>query len=1651
MGHNQRFTFVSPQIFIITHDQNCHFSDHEFGSPLVDIRMAKLLAVPPLVLGIICEYLEEPDVNRLACTCRTMPSGLASAKAERIAGKKQATVASLEKDGICPVEATEDIDKETTICETSTMTESKSRDNKISPPHRGRVSKRVRSHMITTEKQADRKSKRSSVEYCLLAGTLSCTAQNPHYTKLLKADFAWGHLKVLAKCMQTRPALSRALGEGPGSLGINNIAGSSQMGHTNPFLSPTSLNEFILKWSRHNSGPRDLLEEFLLHVSLNARDIFAGAVTDSLSSCILDCKCCIDFPAQEWCFSHHICSYDMLGFDMIISSVKRNAASTPWYGTPFTPWYGTETSADLSVFAVNLLHAELIFKRCESNDTGSQKHREDSDVLAFVVPHLLSLMQTVSRLNGSEGRGMQILEVQCRCFWLASSYYLWIGRCSDDASTSKTAEDLGFLNLDKAIGLLCDESQQSDLKIMTPHLESSVRRGEHWRILSAEALSQYKEHLQSSSIVNRARQCFQDIQLEVKGRSGSSSDEICNLSADNKAKLASLGTELLERYNMNSEKSTEGMDELLGDFVMFNEAQFHPTIANALLSGSIVCPEVRWGRIWVEIPSSKKIIVSREGSRPSILQVLATSLMLSKENIPSVFLIYSKMALAALFSRAQILLRSNDTAQANVEENQLENTKHGDNPVDVGHAKRHHLLIIVVNFFIDKMTDIIAAFIDEAEMHNALDDYIVGEDFSGLIYGCLDELWARQKHSVDDSTLQTYLLGSMSQLMLTLRNCQGLSRQSLEKIESIYFVALTKYLIDRKLDFSDLISSVHDKRTKKWHSQMISKAHLVFLTTNEIAELLSLHPTRIGADASTRVSHLIRSFSEVGNEDSFAVLARFTDALLWFWGFVTNAYDASSPTENSVRNKLMVPIASAIIALCGSPGISIEGAQRRGDDRCDKSAISFSDYFDSEDSVNRLFLAGTETDGEDELSRRILLTKVCQLVQCISIVFRSVNEKLINQETTCRLLPSSQHGPFLPLVVVRVLSALSEGIFELFSENVWGVAYPYGARECGSTIDSLLGRAYSHLYGFSFSTGDSDTSKSFAPESISAAIHLFRCIKRVYHDNRKTPPSKAFETLEMALPPAEESEVSKAINSFLFDADKNSEVVNRTSAITSIDLPSGFPEWVFEADDINPSTDDHQNNIELLRRGVACELAKGSMANLHSSQKSPSDMDDQGLTGERELTQSHELSLHQKFRGVLADLCYNPKNIDSWIVLSECLGFKAEDICDRLVLVREPSSDFCLNSKSKRIFPATMSMDQIKISQSEDYHESRSNNWKPFIGNNLLVYMKYPWSNFSSLQACAQEVRSSITEIIGTDDSHKDVHASDYRCWKDVEAMFEEGNYVSWANAWAGMFVMALRTMRLKALLVARYLAKNSHKGFHPSEVCEDLGTALYSELQFSTVYGYPLHPMTLHEKRSIAERSNFFFQEAVSLSSSRYYTQKCHVIAFELYFMIGKGFEKIASTVQDEIYALESEGDCRTRLYETVMNESILNYSKALAEAQKAEQSSGGADKTHTGGSSHGALECLYRLHASRFKVLLSAIRRAPNECEHAESESFRIASAKWFDKSNESSSATGVRGKTWDILADCVDGKIHEVEFYLMSSNSFTNLLCVENMFSI
>lgn len=148
-----------------------------------------------------------------------------------------------------------------------------------------RVSKRVRSQMLTSEKQTERKSKRGSVEYCLLAGALSCTAQNPYYTKLLKEDLdKKDHLPLLTQGGMILNSPARNSSETPldsDAAPIDQIAA---------FVTPTSLNSFVTKWSRHNSGPRNLAEIFLVHVSLNVGDVFEVESTDSISSCILDCK-----------------------------------------------------------------------------------------------------------------------------------------------------------------------------------------------------------------------------------------------------------------------------------------------------------------------------------------------------------------------------------------------------------------------------------------------------------------------------------------------------------------------------------------------------------------------------------------------------------------------------------------------------------------------------------------------------------------------------------------------------------------------------------------------------------------------------------------------------------------------------------------------------------------------------------------------------------------------------------------------------------------------------------------------------------------------------------------------------------------------------------------------------------------------------------------------------------------------------------------------------------------------------------------------------------------------------------------------------------------------------------------------------------------
>ena len=72
---------------------------------------------------------------------------------------------------------------------------------------------------------------------------------------------------------------------------------------------------------------------------------------------------------------------------------------------------------------------------------------------------------------------------------------------------------------------------------------------------------------------------------------------------------------------------------------------------------------------------------------------------------------------------------------------------------------------------------------------------------------------------------------------------------------------MVKAFTRQKAEFIDLTSSMNDKRLKKWQIQITDQTELIFVTANEIAELLSLNPTIVNKDGSASVSHLIKAIS----------------------------------------------------------------------------------------------------------------------------------------------------------------------------------------------------------------------------------------------------------------------------------------------------------------------------------------------------------------------------------------------------------------------------------------------------------------------------------------------------------------------------------------------------------------------------------------------------------------------------------------------------------------------------------------------------------------------------------------------------------------------------------------------------------------------
>jgi len=109
-------------------------------------------------------------------------------------------------------------------------------------------------------------------------------------------------------------------------------------------------------------------------------------------------------------------------------------------------------------------------------------------------------------------------------------------------------------------------------------------------------------------------------------------------------------------------------------------------------------------------------------------------------------------------------------------------------------------------------------------------------------------------------------------------------------------------------------------------------------------------------------------------------------------------------------------------------------------------------------------------------------------------------------------------------------------------------------------------------------------------------------------------------------------------------------------------------------------------------------------------------------------------------------------------------------------------------------------------------------------------------------------------------------------------------------------------------------------------------------------------------------------------------------------------------------------------RGYERNMSLALQAYAVSLSQAKEAEEA-GDLPTEQNGGSSHGAVEVVYRLHASRLKCLIAAVDRKEDERQEAELEALRLTECHWFADPGEEQTDASVRERVWKVLADVVN----------------------------
>jgi hypothetical protein len=1197
-------------------------------------------------------------------------------------------------------------------------------------------------------------------------------------------------------------------------------------------------------------------------------------------------------------------------------------------------------SKSLEGFALDVLHGELMLKQCDRSKPLHVVYDDGSNMIGVIVPRLYQACTELEKgllhagQDLDEGTHRHFARLKIRCNWLLAGFYLWKSGIAQNIWEAQDAENEGTSFIDESLKGFESPYIVHVRALQTPHLVSPARTESYWRELSQVSLRKYRDEIQASTVVKVVREKFQDLIAKINQSEDECESRLQLTEAISKA-LAETGEKLYERYKPDSDDPESKHGELIEDFLSVH--------GNTLMASEDDRkkhePDVK---IESFLPLEQIDLSSLQTlTNPSILTMLNICMMVVSSNrerlqqlLVRLVVETRKMHNDLLRRIASSRLHAGEAGGFSDSDDDSLMSGDSDDP-SVSHKNIDERRALQCGHLVACLIERIAHCISMAP-EEAQHDFAISHECTTLLETALEmsSEWFENtsKHLMQENIADLCIFQSVRALVGRLYHSRSRAKDHQQRFDMKYVGALSRITVVHQHLFSSLVTNHGDRSSRVVKQRLcLRRAEYVGSVTSEIGIVLSRYLCTMENDVLLRSSVLLDKGSSAGGSMrgmSSGELKCLIDSATWFWRFASQIESDSHGSEIPVCSSfdrplvkaLRVPVASMVVGLCGAAARSrdIESSVDGIED-----PLCLSEFYDTDDSANG-WLSDNEETNVGKLKAREFLRVACHVVQCINLVLDKIDDK-----GALSLVPVGQCaglGPLLPLVASRVLNFFADSILSTIADDdrgapdLWASQYPITTRTIGEILDSNLSKVYRWMYGFvligekgHLQSSGKDLASSTAPiidlaetdcrlENLSSAACLYRCIVRAYRSGRRSPPKRALEFLSAALPAVEQSEKSSIIRDFVFSADSYLSLEQVKRIVTRAD------EWdsVFSSirDQLTKNEEDGDAMTEpkddtavamRIRRGMLSHLTDGVLPmNANENCKGKSD---QAQDDDRVVTAKNEEELAKKFDAIMDAICLSDaRSSRSWYRAAQCLSAKAEMIADRLGRSRDVASieHFTVPLPQHRI---VRGIQLAALLKDQDDTDSLINaNWIHYLGNDLSAYVKYTWASHDSLRACTDSLGEDCRDLM-MEDSTGNEKRSQYKVWKSIDALHRKGDYLSWQEAWGGMFVFVLRKLSVRLMAVALYLLQSekdqtAEDKVLMSELCESLGVIFYSELSGSQSYGYPMRSMGEKRKRDLAMIAKVCFEGAVEFVNEPETThdgnEEVHT-TWDLIFILGK------------------------------------------------------------------------------------------------------------------------------------------------------------------